>query len=76
MEEKIEFILDLIELKNHNLKDQRISIQREMVAYNPVFYSLLESLIAHFLDKYQIPYGLIEEKWVERKIKFNSPLAE
>lgn len=72
MENKIEFILDLIELKVQNLKDQRLSTQRELVAYNPVFYSLLESLIAHFLDKYKIPYELVEQKWMERTIKNNS----
>jgi len=63
---QMEFILDLMELKSHNLKMQSLSIQRDLMVQNNMFYSMLDTLISHFLDKYKIPYEVIREEFYKR----------
>lgn len=66
--EKAEFIADLIEIKNHNLQMQRFEFQKDLVASNPVFYSLMDSLIANLCDKYKVSYRDIEKVFRERSL--------
>jgi hypothetical protein len=63
---QIQFIIDLLELKNHNIKLQTLSIQEGVIAQNKTFYLLLDSLIAHLMDKYQIPYKDVQNKFYEK----------
>jgi hypothetical protein len=64
--EQVEFILDLLELKSQNLKGQQLDIQSDLYIRHNSFFVLLESLIAHFLDKYQIPFEIIKDEWEKR----------
>ena len=57
----MEVILDILELKNHNLKTQTLSMQQDLMVQNNIFYTLLDSLISHFMDKYKISYKDLQE---------------
>lgn len=67
-ETQVKFIVDLMELKNHNLKTHSLTMQADFLVQNYTFYSLLESLIALFMDKYKIPYELVREEISKRNI--------
>ena len=58
---QVEVILDILELKNHNLKTQNLSMQQDLMVQNNIFYTLLDSLISHFMDKYKISYKDLQE---------------
>jgi predicted transcriptional regulator len=58
---QVEVILDILELKNHNLKTQTLSMQQDLMVQNNIFYTLLDSLISHFMDKYKISYKDLQE---------------
>jgi len=63
MEEKINFICDLVELKKPmiNIPDNSI--------YSHAFYSFLDCLISHFLDKYKVDYHVVVEEMKNRRIR-------
>lgn len=66
---QVAFIVDLMELKNHNLKTQSLSMQKDILVQSNTFYALLESLIALFMDKYKIPYEAIKQELIKRDIE-------
>lgn len=67
--EAIKFIIDLVKLKNANLKSQSLSVQEGIIAQNNTFYSLLDSLIAHFMDKYKIKDRELMEEFYKSNLQ-------
>jgi hypothetical protein len=65
--EQVQFLLDLLELKNHNLHTQSLSIQMGIIAQSNTFHCLIDSLIAHFIDKWNIPYEILIEAYRDSK---------
>jgi len=55
------FIMDLIKIRNQDLKMQSAVVRSEMLVRNNAFYSYMDCLIACFLDKYDIPFEMLRE---------------
>lgn len=64
---KTKVIVDLLELRNNQLRMQSINIQQDVFVQNNTFYSFLDCLIANLMDKYGINDELIRNEIISRK---------
>lgn len=71
-EYQINFIIDLMELKQSSLKNQSLTIQREVMIQNYSYYAILDSLIALFCDKYKIKHNELKDAYYKRRFRNNN----
>lgn len=64
----VKFILDLVEIKNSTMKNQSLTIQREIVNQNNTLYSVLETLIAFLMDKYGVKYNDLRDAFYKNNL--------
>lgn len=67
--QKVEVILDIMEMKARVMNEQTLLSPSTRVALQNTTYSVLEVIIAHLLDKYKVDYSEIRSLWHDRQIK-------
>lgn len=66
---QINFIIDLLELKNTALKNQSLSMQEGIIAQNNTFYAIIDGLIALFVDKYKIKFEDVKKEFYAKQFE-------